>query len=122
MAIKKTIQIGDKPVKLRASASVVRLYRDIFGRDVILDMNEIKKKVQSGEENDGTIFNVTENLTYTLAKAADPRGVPDDFYQWLDQFDPFALYACCEEVMTFWQENEKTLSKPKKKAAQQPAK
>ena len=50
--IEKTVKIGDTDVKFRSSASVPRLYRIKFGRDIFKDLSRLEKsyKEKGGEE------------------------------------------------------------------------
>lgn len=41
--MEKTVIIGGKEVRMRASALIPRLYRFKFGRDIIHDLNQLKK-------------------------------------------------------------------------------
>ena len=41
--IEKTVKIGDTDVKFRSSASVPRLYRIKFGRDIFKDLSRLEK-------------------------------------------------------------------------------
>ena len=43
--IVKEIEIDSKKVKFRASATVPRLYRRFFGRDIFKDMQSLSKKL-----------------------------------------------------------------------------
>ena len=48
--MEKIIKVGDKEVKMRASALVPRLYRFKFGRDMIADMNKLKRAYQKAAD------------------------------------------------------------------------
>ena len=47
--MEKKIIVGGKEVKMRASALIPRLYRFKYGRDIIHDMNILKKAYKEFE-------------------------------------------------------------------------
>ena len=122
------IIVGEKQVKMRASALVPRLYRFKFGRDLIRDMTFLKKAYKKLEEisedateeekeeaqlsvMDLTIF---ENVAYIMAKHAD-KNQPDNPDDWLDQFDMFSIYQVLPQILALWNVSTVTTSIPKKK-------
>lgn len=119
--MEKTISVGGKAVRMRASALVPRLYRFKLGRDMIKDMSQLeaaykKASDSSGEEMlsvlDLTIF---ENVAWVMCKAADPS-VPDDPDEWLDQIDGvFSVYEVLPQIMELWSMGLATTSTPVKK-------
>ena len=119
MAVLKQIEIDGKPVKFMASARTPRIYRQLFGRDVIIDMKSLSdnfnKAVSEGKDQlsvmDLTIF---ENLAYVMNKQADPE-VPENIDDWLDQFSTFDIYEVFPQLMDLWAMNKAGLSKSKKK-------
>lgn len=125
--MEKTILIDDKPVRMRASALVPRLYRFRFGRDMIADMRQLQKafrKATSLPENateeeiqdaqlsimDLTIF---ENVAYIMAKHAD-KTVADDLDSWLDGFSMFSIYEVLPHILELWGLSQETTSVAKK--------
>lgn len=130
--MKKTLYIDGKKVEMRASALVPRLYRYQFGRDIISDMNKLKKaydramnlpenateeQKQDAQLNafDLTIF---ENVAYTMAKHAD-ESIPDTPEEWLEGFNMFSIYEVLPEILKLWNLSQKQTSKPKKKQGRQ---
>lgn len=124
--MEKIIIVGDKEVKMRASATIPRLYRFKFGRDIIKDLARLKKTFNKANslpedateeekeeaqlsELDLTIF---ENVAYIMAKHADPSQ-PDTPDEWLEQFDMFSIYQVLPQILTLWNLNTVTTSKPK---------
>ena len=109
--MKDTVTIAGKPVELKATASTIRKYRAWFNRDLLADF----KKVQSAFENDGEIngevFELVENLTYVMAKQADPT-IPS-IEEWLDQFDTFPISEFAVQVVMLWVSSLQSLSEPK---------
>lgn len=127
----KTIVIDGMEVKLRATAAVPRLYRIRFGRDILKDimllrkayievLGEQKKPEDITDEEAQRCFEVMElgvfeDVAYTMAKHADPQGVPDDPDEWLSQFESFSIYWVLPEILTLWLQNEQTTAECKKK-------
>lgn len=126
--MERALLIDGKEVKMKASALVPRLYRYKFGRDIIRDMNNLRRaymKVQKLPKNatleqkqaaqfsvlDLTVF---ENVSYIMAKHAD-ESVPDSPEEWLDQFEMFSIYEVLPKILELWSISNGTISTPKKK-------
>ena len=91
--IEKVFEIEGKPVKMRASASIPRLYRAKFDRDIIIDMKRLESGMKNGEEPDAIDCEIFENLAFIMARHADSSNVPKTCEEWLDSFDsPLAIY------------------------------
>lgn len=123
----KTIQIDGKDVKFKASAAIPRLYRIRFGRDIIVDMNKLKKsaeKVREGEQNEFEIedLSIFENVAYMFAKHAEPEEVPNTIDEWLEQFNTFSIYLVLPEILELWGIDNLQTVESKKKLAQLTAK
>ena len=109
LMIEKTVKIGDTDVKFRSSASVPRLYRIKFGRDIFKDLSRLEKsyKEKGGEEasameiEDLEIF---ENVAYIMAFHADPT-IPKTIDEWLEQFEMFSIYEILPEILELWGTN-----------------
>ena len=129
MANERTIQIDGKDVRMRASALIPRLYRFKFGRDIIKDMAQLKKKYDAAmklppdateEERelaqlsalDLTIF---EDIAWLMIYHAG-EVVGQDPDEWLDSIEGvFSIYEIMPTVLELWGETQKTTSTPKKK-------
>lgn len=125
----KTVKAGGREITLRVSALLPRKYRYKFGRDMVKDINglrrrliEIVDKYKAGDlSEDFTADEVEafEDLTWTFAKAGDPT-VPDSVEEWLDTFEEvFGVYTLLPEILVLWTESERTTSEPAKKAGRQ---
>lgn len=123
--MEKTIMIDGREVRLRASAAIPRLYRIKFRRDILQDMQTIKKAVEkSSRENaqDGgqmssiplEALELFENVSYLMAKHADPA-VPSTVEEWLDGFETFSIYTVFPAIEELWMANVQQLSTPAKK-------
>lgn len=117
--IKKTIMIDDKPIEFRASASVPRLYRFKFGRDIFVDIDKLQRvyiKNKTEGENFETIdLEIFENVAYIMARHADPENTPDTPDEWLEQFNMLSIYLVLPELLHLWGLNIESQSESKKK-------
>lgn len=127
--MEKTISVGGKEFRMRASALIPRLYRYKFRRDMITDMKQLekdfKKAVNLPEDAtedeildaqlsvlDLTIF---ENVAWLMVKNAG-EGIPDDPDEWLDTIDGvFSVYEVLPQMLDIWEGNLATTSVPRKK-------
>ena len=118
MAIKKNITIDGIEVPFKASASLPRLYRAKFRKDIFKDFSALKNSVdENDEENSGLgieSLEVFEGIAWCMAKHADPEGVPDDPDEWLEQFNVFSIYQILPELMELWGMNLETQAESKK--------
>ena len=123
--MEKTIMIDGREVRLRASAAIPRLYRIKFRRDILQDMQTIKKavekSVQENAQEGGQMSSIPmealelfENVSYLMAKHADPA-VPPTVEEWLDGFETFSIYTVFPAIEDLWMANVQQLSTPAKK-------
>ena len=129
--IKKEITICGKSVVLGASALLPKIYRINFGKDMVADMNRLRKSFAAAQdlpedateeeresaqlnEIDLTIF---ERAAWAMAYHADKEGkVPHDPDEWLESFDGvFSIYEIFPTILELWGINQQTTSIPKKK-------
>ena len=143
--MEKTVEIGGKEVKLKASALVPRLYRFKFGRDMIRDMSELQKKflsVVKSQEKQKRYAGMTQEELEALppeeqAEIAEvsfsvldltlfenvayimakhaDNTVPDSPDEWLEGFEMFSIYHILPQILELWGMSNKTTSEPKKK-------
>ena len=118
MALTKTINIDGKDVTFCASAAIPRIYRNRFHRDIYKDLRDLQKSVD--EENpeasslDSFSLELFEDISFIMAKHADPSGVPDTPDEWLDQFGTFSIYQVLPEIIELWGLNVQTQIESKK--------
>ena len=116
--LKKEIEVDGKLVPFRASATVPRLYRAKFGRDIFKDLMKLGKSVKDGNKKSSDIplddLEMFENVAYIMAKHADPEQ-PDNVEEWLDQFSTFSIYEVLPKILELWNLNIQTDVKEKKK-------
>lgn len=119
--IEKKIDISGKPVKFRASATIPRLYRAKFGRDIFRDLTKLEKSYGKKTKNGGELqiddLEIFENVAYIMAYHADPT-IPATIDEWLDQFDMFSIYQVLPQILSLWGENLYTDVTSKKDTAE----
>ena len=106
--LQKTVKVGDKEVTFRSSATIPRLYRIKFKRDIFKDLSKLEKSYK-GKKEEGSSFEIEdleifENVAYIMAYHAD-HSIPDNIDDWLDQFEMFSIYEVLPEILEFWGTN-----------------
>ena len=106
--IEKTIDICGKEVKFRSSATIPRLYRIKFKRDIFKDLTKLEKsykgKTEDGEDLQIEDLEIFENVAYVMAYHAD-HTIPGNIDDWLDQFEMFSIYEVLPEILELWGTN-----------------
>lgn len=143
----KIINIGGKDIRMKATALTPILYKRRFRSDMISDMMAVAKTmdesklkavamIQDSQEEGQTltVADISEsadmlttidltiflNACYTMAKQADPDGVPDDPDEWLDGIDGiFSIWEIMPVILELWGLNNETMSVAKKNNARQ---
>lgn len=111
--MKKTITIEGKDYEIECNALLPRLYRKEFGIDVVAGMR--KFKADYDRDPDTIDVEIIENLTWLMLRLAG-NDVGSSAEEWLATLDDsFAVYSVMNDVVSFWMQNQKTTSKPKKK-------
>lgn len=122
MAIKKIITVDGIEVPFKASATLPRLYRAKFRKDIFKDFAALKTSVDESDEAESGLgiesLEVFENIAWTMAKHADPQGVPDSPDEWLEQFNTFSIYEVLPQLFELWGVNLETQAESKKNLAQ----
>jgi hypothetical protein len=117
---------NDMQVKMKADASVPRLYRIKFKRDIFKDLGDLQSRLEKtkteGEQLGALDLEMFENVAYLLAKHADPDNVPSDPDKWLEQFSMFSITEILPQILELWGFNMQTTSVPKKKSGPQSGK
>ena len=117
---------NDVQVKMKADASIPRLYRIKFKRDIFKDLGALQSRLEKtkteGEQLGALDLEMFENVAYLLAKHADPDNVPSDPDKWLEQFSMFSITEILPQILELWGFNMQTTSVPKKKSGSQSGK
>ena len=122
--IKREIEICGKMVPFRSSATIPRLYRAKFKRDIFKDLARLEKSY-SGKP-DGAEFQIEdleifENVAYIMAYHAD-HSIPGTIDDWLDEFEMFSIYEILPEILELWGTNLVTDIQSKKNGSPAPVK
>ena len=116
--MEKTVNVGDREVRFRASALTPRIYRERTGRDLFIDIAKLETAIKDAGQSAGTLpieaLTIFEDVAFTMAKQAD-SSVPDTADDWLDEFGVFDIYVVLPQIIALWRGNTATTSKPKKK-------
>ena len=107
--LQKTVNICGKDVNFRSSASVPRLYRAKFGRDIFKDLSKLEKAYRDKSSEEASAMEIEdleifENVAYIMAFHADPS-IPKTIDEWLEQFDMFSIYEVLPEILELWGTN-----------------
>lgn len=119
--LKKEIEICGRMVPFRSSATIPRLYRAKFKRDIFKDLSKLEKsykgKTENGEELQIEDLEIFENVAYVMAYHAD-NTIPESIDDWLDQFDMFSIYEVLPQILELWGQNMITDIQAKKGLAE----
>ena len=107
--LQKTVNICGKDVNFRSSASVPRLYRAKFGRDIFKALSKLEKAYRDKGSEEASAMEIEdleifENVAYIMAFHADPS-IPKTIDEWLEQFDMFSIYEVLPEILELWGTN-----------------
>lgn len=119
--LEKTLTISGKEVRFRSSATVPRLYRIKFKRDIFKDLAKLEKSYKDKASEDGSALEIEdleifENVAYIMAFHAD-HSIPGTIDEWLDQFEMFSIYEVLPEILELWGTNLMTEVESKKNLA-----
>ena len=118
MALTKTVNIDGRDVTFRAFAAIPRIYRNRFHRDIYKDLHDLQKNIDQEDPEtsalDSFSLELFEDISYIMAKHADPKGVPDTPDEWLDQFGMSSIYQVLPKIIELWGLNVQTQVESKK--------
>ena len=118
--LKREIEICGKKVAFRSWATIPRLYRAKFKRDIFKDLSKLEKsykgKTEDGEEFQIEDLEIFENVAYIMAYHAD-NSMPPTIEEWLDQFDMFSIYEVLPQILELWGQNMMVEVQAKKELA-----
>lgn len=109
----KTLTFNGAEVKAASNAFIPHLYRDKFGRDIMMELQKFETTAKkSPEELD---FAPIERLAWLMLKEGG-EDVGESPEEWLRSIDsPVAVYNLSAELLAFWKESQHSTSVPKKK-------
>lgn len=123
----KIITIDGRDVGFRATALTPRIYRHKIGRDIIQDLNSLRKAYAKAanlpadatedEKREAQLsvldLEIFENAAWVMARQYDAN-VPGTPEEWLDGFATFSIYEILPGILELWALNERTTATPKK--------
>ena len=111
--MEKTINIGNREIKLKATANTPKRYRNTFNEDLLIKLQDLFNHMdKNGAFVGNADLSVVENLAYIMAKQADDTiGTQEE---WLDNFEATDIYNAMPEIMGVWGASTSTLSTAKK--------
>lgn len=126
--MERVLNIDGREVGFRTSALTPYIYRNLFGRDLITDLNKLEKaykkairlpKDASKEERlDAQLsemdLQIFARVAYVMAKQHD-KSLTYSIEEWLDGFETFSIYAIAGELLEMWKLDQQTTSVPVKK-------
>jgi len=99
--VEKILTIDGRQVKFKSTGALLLKYKAQFHKDALQDVfklyNLVDKKTNKLITIEGLDLEVFYNLTWTLAKTADPQLPPP--IEWLDTFSEFPLMDILPELM-----------------------
>ena len=106
--IKREIEVCGTMVPFRSSATIPRLYRAKFRRDIFKDLSKLEKSYKDNS-TEGAAFQIEdleifENVAYIMAFHAD-NSIPGTIEEWLDQFEMFSIYEIMPQLLELWGDN-----------------
>lgn len=98
--MEKTIVIDGQQINFKATGATVRLYRQQFKRDLLLDIQKLNECFVKQKFDSGTL-ECFENLCYVMAKQGD-SSVSENIEEWFDNFSMFSIYEVLPQVIELW--------------------
>ena len=111
--MKKTIRIDDVEIEMKASALTPNLYKEKFGGDLLVEMQNISNVAKDGHVSE-SVIDPLQKCAYIMAKQANPE-LTDEYDEWLDQFSMFGIIQAMPQITELWGNNLKGTSVSKKK-------
>lgn len=124
--MEKTVKIDGKEVKLRTDGALPRIYRHLLRREVFEDVAKMSmtsialadpERPDPSKEDRLEANEIIENLTFIMAKHADPS-LPETVEEWLAGFEDEAALNDPEvtgTVIALWLHETETTSAARKK-------
>jgi hypothetical protein len=101
--MEKTIEIDGKKVRFKSTGATPLRYKAQFGKDYFKEIMKLQplakfsgKSRITPEEMEALDFEVFFNISWIMAKTADPS-IPEPL-EWLDQFDEFPMAVVIPEL------------------------
>lgn len=126
--MERVLNIDGREVGFRTSALTPYIYRNLFGRDLITDLNKLEKAYKKAirlpedaseeERLDAQLsemdLQIFARVAYVMAKQHD-KSLNCSIEEWLDGFETFSIYSIAGELLEMWKLDQQTTSIPAKK-------
>lgn len=107
--MEKVINVGGRDIRFKATAKTPLLYKTLLKRDIFKDFGKMQSNFLKMQESDTDdiaqieteTVNILQMIAYVMAKQAD-ASIPANYEDWIDEFDPFAIYPCMNEILSLW--------------------
>lgn len=114
--MEKTLTIDGRAINFKCTGGTLMRYRNQFGSEFFADLASLSTAKKDPSKIN---FSVIENMTWVLAKTADPT-IPDP-QTWYDSFDEIDIFEVWGELSELVSKAVKTLTKNAGRAANQAA-
>lgn len=106
--MEKTIKVGNREIRFKATAATPMHYRNMFkGQDIFRDLMKIKESGTETEILESIDFGTFERIAYIMS---DDRRNGVGFEDWLDSFEVMDIVSILPEMMELWEINMDTQS------------
>jgi len=113
--MEKLVKIGGKEIKLKASALLPRIYRNLTGKDLIMEMTSLQKSANEKDNLNTVDLQIFEDIAWCMAYHAD-NTIPDSPDKWLETLDGVCdIYEVLPQIIELWTNNLSQTSTPVKK-------
>lgn len=111
-----TIRLGEKDVPMRASALTAVIYRSMFGKDLTVELNKMRKT----RENNESGLDIFKQLAFVMNWQSLPRDTKiteamkslsiDDYYEWLDEVEEADFFEgdTLSAITSLWVNSQKS--------------
>ncbi len=106
------VDIGDKKVDMLCNAASPVIYRRIYHKDFLLQMNADGDIDTNALAELGYIMHLQTKMTF---KEIIDTITDEDFYAWLENFEAMDVMMAAGDIFALFKGQEKTLVAPKKK-------
>ena len=106
------VKIGSKDVDMLANAVSPVIYRRIFQKDFLLQMDPKGEIDTNALSEMGYVMSLQTQMTF---KEIVDTISQDDYYTWLEQFEAFDVMMACNAIFALVKGQEKTLVSQKKR-------
>ena len=106
------VKIGSKDVDMLANAASPVIYRRIFQKDFLLQMDPKGEIDTNALSEMGYVMSLQTQMTF---KEIVDTISQDDYYTWLEQFEAFDVMMACNAIFALFKGQEKKKKKKKKR-------